>query len=117
MYLNWYERLQEETWTDGDGTTTPVAEMDPRHARNVLAWIERQHEGIARAATAALRDVPLPPFHTHAYDEVSVSADAEAAAILADPLAWLAQTPLVQALAHRAALYIGRNVRRLPQPA
>ncbi|WP_449060611.1 hypothetical protein [Planomonospora algeriensis] len=115
--MDWYSRFdQNEVWIDNDGNKTPIAHMSPRYARNILVFIERHNEGIARAAANALMDVPLPSAGTHAYDEVSASADAETAAILADPTGWLAQTPLVQALTDRAASYIGRHVRRLPQP-
>ncbi|MEU4331420.1 hypothetical protein [Nonomuraea dietziae] len=111
--MNWYARLNESnTWTDQYGHKIEVAGMEPRDARNVLTYIERHHEGIARAAANALRDVPVPAFHSQAYDEVFRSAEDEAAAIMADPLAWLASTPLVQALADRAALYVARGALR-----
>ncbi|WP_043637107.1 hypothetical protein [Nonomuraea candida] len=115
MYANWYARLHnEKTWTDEQGTVHIIARMSPRYARNLLVWIERQHEGIVQAAANALRDVPLPPFDTHAYDDVVRSCEDEAAAMTNNPLAWLAETPLVQALTEAATPHIARHRNRKP---
>lgn len=110
MYANWYARLHEENrWVDERGVEHAISRMSPRYARNLLVWIERQHEGIVQAAANALRDVELPPPDTHAYDDVMRSCNDEATAMAADPLAWLAQTPLVQALTDAATPYIARH--------
>ncbi|MGW2220126.1 hypothetical protein ACWCSD_34500 [Nonomuraea sp. NPDC001684] len=110
MYANWYARLHEaNTWTDEHGTTHIIARMSPRYARNLLVWLDRQHEGIVRAAAMALCDIKMPPFHTQAYDEVVSAGDAEAEAMRRNPRAWLADTPLVQALAAAASPYIARH--------
>ncbi|MFG6197708.1 hypothetical protein [Nonomuraea sp. JJY05] len=110
MYANWYARLDnEETWMDEQGIEHVIARMSPRYARNILVWIERQHEGIVQAAANALRDVKLPPFDTHAYDDVVRSCDDEAAAMMSNPRAWLAETPLVLALTEAATPYIARH--------
>jgi hypothetical protein len=102
---NWYTRLsQADHWIDHYNHRIEIAGMDPRDARNALVFLERQYEGVARAAANALRDVP-PPFGSQAPADVEVQANA----ILADPMAWLASTPLVQALAGRAALYVARK--------
>ncbi|MGV9383500.1 hypothetical protein ACWDRB_47340 [Nonomuraea sp. NPDC003707] len=110
MYANWYVRLDdEETWMDEQGIEHDIARMSPRYARNLLVWIDRQREGIVQAAVNALRDVPMPSIHTQAYDDVSRACDDEAAAITRNPRAWLAETPLIQALTEAATPYIARN--------
>jgi hypothetical protein len=115
MYTNWYVRLHEEdTWMDEQGIERSIARMSPRYARNLLLWIDRQHEGIVRAAASALRDVQMPPSHTRAYDEVLHASDDEGTAMARNPRAWLAQTPLILALTEAATPYIARH--RQPKP-
>lgn len=36
--------LQGDTWRDATGTVTPIAELEVRHARNILRYLERRVE-------------------------------------------------------------------------
>ncbi|GAA2691748.1 hypothetical protein [Nonomuraea recticatena] len=109
----WYSRLQQDrVWIDHHNHRIEIAGMEPRYARNALVFLERHAEGIALAAAKTLTKVPLPSRHTSAYDDVLASASHEADAIVADPLTWLASTPLVQALADRAALQVAHKALR-----
>ncbi|GAB2468290.1 hypothetical protein GCM10027187_40600 [Streptosporangium sandarakinum] len=100
--MDWYTRLmQDQVWVNADGTLVPVAAMSPRDARNALAFLERQSDGVTMAAAKA-------------YDAVAAT---DLDVMTADPITWLASTPLVQALADRAAPYLCDTAHPAPQPA
>ncbi|MEU6721662.1 hypothetical protein ABZ897_60375 [Nonomuraea sp. NPDC046802] len=101
--MKWYDRLATATWIDdSSGRKTPVGDMTPQEARNALTIIDRHDLGIVVAAAKAL--------------EGRLTADAEEAAMMDDPRAWLASTPLVQALTEQATACIGPRPSRPTAP-
>jgi hypothetical protein len=93
---------QDEVWVDAKGVAHQITEMEPGYCRNVIRFLEQRAEAIAHQIAAYTASVPLPPIDTVAYDDVSTSIAADTAAAMRNPLAWLAQAPLLVALRQRA---------------
>lgn len=71
--------LQDRTWTSSSGTTRDLVSLTPTHRQNLLAWLERTSDDLARRA-----DTELTP-------------DQRATVEPATP--WVAGTPLYRRLA------------------
>lgn len=84
----------DETWTTGDGETIALEDMEPRHRRNVLAWLEKRAEALKLADDLSLCSV-VGPSGDAASDmfEMSVGQQFEMSAA-----EWLEEQPLVIAL-------------------
>lgn len=91
---------QDEFWTDGQGHTHRIAQMEPRYCRNVIAFLQRRADELADAYGLLLMTIGLPGESTQAYLSVTdgISAEME---VMADPIGWLNEKPLLQALQHQ----------------
>jgi hypothetical protein len=45
--------LQRRIWTSASGVSRPLEELTPTHRRNLLAWLERNSDGLAERFAAA----------------------------------------------------------------
>lgn len=101
--MNWYDRLdQGDVWIDAAGVELPIETMDPGYCGRVLCWLHRNAKGIVGEAAWSFANVSLPGEHTMAHHEVEAGLDYEHQDMVADPRAWLLETPLVHALRVRA---------------
>lgn len=93
---------QGETWTDAAGTVHRIADMEAQYCRNVIAFLERRIDEITWVAGLSLAHSCLPVEDTQAYLSVTAAIDEEIERMHTDPLAWLANKPLIKALRQRA---------------
>ncbi|MEV4078704.1 hypothetical protein AB0J43_00230 [Nonomuraea fuscirosea] len=101
--MKWYDRLTTATWIDpSSGRKTPVGEMTPQEARNILTWLDRHDYGVVMAAAKVFESRP--------------GGDVEETVMMNDPRAWLFNTPLVQALTEQATACIGPRPSRPTAP-
>lgn len=89
---------QSERWKDKQGNVWLLAEMTPRHRRNLLAFLRRNASGIAfRDALIAITG-PFAPRGEMASEDFGDYLEER------DPDEWLNSTPLVARLAEMVAL-------------
>jgi hypothetical protein len=98
--MNGGNSLEEEhLWIDSSGTRHEIATMDLRHCRNVHDYLMRNaHRIVNGLYTSVAFDVP--PSGEVALDAFDAMVD-ELADATADPCAYLARQPLLQALERR----------------
>jgi hypothetical protein len=88
------------TWKDAQGDLHRIEEMEPQHARNSLRMLERNAFRLARAYWSWIwADPIMAPRGDMATDDCE-RFEREA---LKDPVRWLRQFPLVEALEKRGA--------------
>lgn len=93
---------QGETWTDANGDTHQIADMEPRYCRNVIAFLQRRVDEITWVVGLSMARTRLPDEDTQAYLDVTASIDREYDRMHDDPIAWLNDKPLIKALQQRA---------------
>lgn len=88
---------QSEIWIDADGHTHQIADMETRHARNVIRMLERKANHFHSAANWGYVSGPGP-----SGDAACDAFNAEMDRFMdADPLEWIRSSDLVQALYER----------------
>lgn len=87
---------QTENWVDGSGKTWRISDMNPSHRENVYSFLLRIAPGLASQAYDQLA-AGLAPQGEMARDAHDATTDELADAVI-EPLAWIAQQPLITAL-------------------
>lgn len=89
------ERLnQSEFWYTADGRAIRPADMEPQHRQNTIAWLERHAQSLHFQYTWSLIHGPQPSgeMACDAFDSMLDELEEQ------DPLEWLNEQPLMQAL-------------------
>ncbi|WP_433357835.1 hypothetical protein ACQP25_44525 (plasmid) [Microtetraspora malaysiensis] len=99
--MSWIDTLADADTFERGTIARSIDGMTPRDARNLIVGLDRQAAGIMLAVTEQIvtGDYPRHPWLP--------KSDLAMRLMIDDPRAWLATTPLVGALAERAAAEIG----------
>lgn len=89
---------QGEVWVDRESVEHRIVDMEPRYCRNVINFLKRRADRIATAVGVRMITGPQPSGEV-ANDVFDAALDE----LEADPAGWLESTPLLEALARRAA--------------
>lgn len=84
----------DQTWTTRDGHTCPISELEERHARNILRFLERN--AVRFEFAHSIRLVRSLPEHMGEMAEMAVMDDIEADG--RDPVGWMRSTPAYVAI-------------------
>jgi hypothetical protein len=94
---------QDKVWIDREEVEHRIADMEPRYCANVVRFLQRQHDRLGSAALFEMTFMAMPNMDTAAFDSLDRATEAVQDEILGDSLKWLNETPLMVALAKRAA--------------
>lgn len=97
----WGYLFQDREWRSGDGRVNRLKDLDPRHRRNLIAWLERRAARLKMAYEFSLATGPQPS------GEMACDAFESEQAVLWETgdQEWLNSTPLMIRLRKIEAKY------------